>query len=85
MVSFIKENRLHEFVSIEHRGMINNGIEDTTSDEIKARAGSHENYSFSEKDGITTVDIAIDMDESYIEYMNETRPQALQKLKEICE
>jgi len=35
MVSRIAENRLHDFVSIEHVGMMQNGVEDTTSEEVK--------------------------------------------------
>jgi len=87
MVSTIAENRLHEFISIEHLGEVHNGVEDTTSDRAKSRAGAHENYTFSEKDGITTVDVALDMDtaQDFADEMAKMRPQALNKLKELCE
>lgn len=85
MVSKIAANRLYEYVSIEHLGEVHNGVEDTTSDKVKARAGCHENYAFSEKDGITTVKVDIDITEDFADYMDQTRPQALLKLKELCE
>lgn len=44
MVSQIKENRLHEFVSIEHLGILKDGVEDTTSEYAQKFASAHENY-----------------------------------------
>jgi hypothetical protein len=85
MVSRIAANKLHKFVSIEHIGIISNGVEDTTSDMVKARAGSHENYAFSEKDGITTVDVELDITQDFVDAMDGMRPKALTKLKELCE
>ena len=35
MVSRIKENRKYEFISIEHLGILKDGVEDTTSEEAK--------------------------------------------------
>ena len=46
MVSRIKENRLFEYISIEHLGIVHDGVEDTTSDAVKQWAGSLENYTF---------------------------------------
>ncbi len=85
MVSRIKENKKYEFISIEHLGVVKDGIEDTTSDEVKAWAGALENYTFKEKDGKTEVVIDTDSNEEYSEMFNGMWPKALQKLKELAE
>ncbi len=85
MVSRIAENRLHEFVSIEHQGVVKNGIEDTTSDFVKAWAGSYENYTFSDKDGGTELTIDMKLPESEKPAMEEMWKKALMKLKDLAE
>lgn len=85
MISRIKENIPNEFVSIEHLGMIMNGEAITTGPEVETWIGAHENYTFSETEGITTVTVALDTAFGYDEYFNNTYPKALEKLKEICE
>lgn len=85
MLSRIAENRPHEFISIEHIGIINNGIEDITSDEAKKWTPAFENYTFTEKDGITTLEIDMDSLEENAEMFNQMWPLGLQKLKELSE
>lgn len=85
MVSQIKENKQYEFISIEHLGLIQNGKEDTSSDEVKKWAGALENYSFIEKNGSTEVGVDVDTDEEYTEMFEGMWPKALQKLKKLAE
>lgn len=85
MVSCIKENRLYEYISIEHIGLIINGKEDLESEEVKKWAGAFENYTLKEKDGKTEILIDIDLNEDYIEMFNDMWPKALQKFKELSE
>jgi uncharacterized protein YndB with AHSA1/START domain len=85
MVSRIKENRQHEFLSIEHIGMINNGVEDTTSEEVKKWSPSHENYTFADKDGGTELSVDMDVADEYKTMFEEMWPRALQLLKELAE
>ena len=85
MVSRIMENRLHEYISIEHLGMINNGVIDTTSDEVKKWTPSFENYTFEEKDGGTDLSIDVDIYEEMKQEFDEMWPKALEKLKELSE
>ncbi len=85
MVSRIKENRLHEFISIEHLGMMKDGVEDTISEEVKKWFPSYENYTFTEEEGVTTVSVAIDVGEEYADMFEEMWPNGLAKLKEISE
>lgn len=85
MVSRIAENKLYEFISIEHLGIINDGVEDTASDAVKPWAGSHENYTFKDKAGKTEVIVDIDINDEYKEIFEGMWPEALQKLKELAE
>ncbi|MDD2733451.1 MAG: SRPBCC domain-containing protein [Desulfuromonadaceae bacterium] len=85
MVSRIKENRLHEYISIEHLGMVYDGKEDTTSEAVKAWVGVYENYTFKEKNGATEVFVDIDVTEDFKEMFEDMWPKALQKLKELTE
>ena len=85
MVSRIAENKPYEFISIEHLGIIQNGVEDTTSDEARKWAPAYENYTFKEKDGTTEVLVSLDVDEEEKELFNKMWLEALQKLKEIAE
>ncbi len=85
MVSRIKENIPNQFVSIEHLGMVQNDKEITTGPEVEAWAGALENYTFREENGNTLVLVDLDTNPDHASYFDETWPQALQKLKEICE
>ena len=86
MYSRIKENRLHEFVSIEHVGIITpDGVIDTTSDEVKNWAPSFENYTFEEHEGGTKVSVDLDISDEYKAMFEAMWPKALQILKELAE
>jgi uncharacterized protein YndB with AHSA1/START domain len=85
LVAKVVENRPDEFVSVEYVGQIVDGVEDTTSDEAKQIIGAHENYTFTESDGVTTVTIDLDSDEEWVEMFQEAWPKALSKLKELAE
>ncbi len=86
MVSRIKENRKYEFISIEHLGLVMDGVEDTTSEEVKKWTPSFENYTFTEKDGGTEVTIDMEIaNEEYKTMFEDMWPKALLKLKEVAE
>jgi Activator of Hsp90 ATPase homolog 1-like protein len=85
MVSRIKENRKHEHISIEHLGMVQDGKEDTTSDEVKQWAGSLENYTFKSLNGKTELLVDMDINDDYKEMFEDMWPKALNKLKELAE
>ena len=85
MVSRIAENRPYEYISIEHIGIIQNGIEDTTSETARKMAPAFENYAFKEKDGATEVLVDMDADDEYAEMFNKMWPEGLQRLKKIAE
>lgn len=87
MVSRIAESRKPEFVSIEHMGMIVDGkevmIEDT--EEYKAWAGAHENYTFTEKDGGTDLTVDLDVTEEMAADMGAMWEKSLVVLKGLAE
>jgi len=85
MVSRIAENIPNEFVSIQHYGLVIAGKEITEGPEVEKWANGLENYSFEESDGVIIVTVTLDTTEEFIDYMNESYPKALDKLKEICE
>lgn len=85
MISMIAENKPYEFISIKHLGYVKNGIEDTESAEVKAWAPSFENYSFTEKNGVTEVKVDVDELPEMEEFMEKAWPKALAHLKRICE
>ena len=85
MVSRIRENRLHEFISIEHLGIVQNGVEDTESEAAKKWAPAYENYTFAEKDGGTELSVEMDIEEKEKENFDGMWMNALARLKEIAE
>lgn len=86
MVSRIKENRKYEFISIEHLGIVMNGVEDTTSEEATKWSPAFENYTLIEKDGGTEVNVDLEVPSvEYAEIFNGMWPKALLKLKEVVE
>lgn len=85
MVAEIAENRKHEFISIRHLGMIANGVEDTTSEAVRAWAPAYENYSFTTVAGGTKLVVELDVFGEWEQYMNEAWPKALALLKQLSE
>lgn len=85
MVAEIAENRRHAFVSIRHLGVIVNGVEDTTSESVKAWTPAHENYRFTPEAGGTRLDIEQDISAEWVAMMDEMWPKALARLKALCE
>jgi hypothetical protein len=85
LTSVIADNKPLEFISIKHLGYINNGIEDTESPEIKAWAPLFENYTFRTNNGVTEVQVDMDVTPDFEDCMQQSWPKALAKLKTICE
>jgi uncharacterized protein YndB with AHSA1/START domain len=85
VVSEIAENRPGEFLSIRHLGYIDDdGIEDTTSDAILAWAPAYENYRFTATPAGTRLTVEQDMTDDFAG-MPEVWPEALRRLKALCE
>lgn len=85
MIAEIAENIPNKFVSIRSYGILKGETEIITGEEVEKWAGGLENYSFEERNEITTVTVEIDIIEEYMDYFNTTYPKALSKLKELLE
>lgn len=85
MVSEIKEHQPARFVSIRHYGFLDGDTEVTTGEQVEKWAGGHENYSYQENNGVTTLTVDMDVIDEYLDYFKDKYPTALDKLKEICE
>lgn len=86
MVSEIAESRYPEFISVKHLGMILDGIEDTTSEEVKKWAPAYENYTL-EKIGPekTLFKLSLDTPDEWADMMIDLWPKAFKILKELSE
>ena len=85
MVSRIAENKPNEYISIEHLGILKNGVEDTISEEAKKWAPAYENYTFNDKGGATELVVDMETAEELAEEFDKMWPEALKMLKEIAE
>ena len=85
MVSEIVDNVPDRFVSIRHYGLLKGNTEITEGAKVEKWANGFENYTFEENKGTTTVTVDLDTAEDFVDYMDQTYPRALEKLKEICE
>ena len=85
MVSRIAENIPHQFISIQHYGLLKGDQEITTGPDVEKWANGLENYTFEESNGSTSVRVELDASDDFESYMNEMYPKALEKLKEMCE
>jgi hypothetical protein len=86
MVARIAVHRPNEFLSIEHLGVVKNGVEDFESSIAQGWSGAHENYILKPA-GKDQVEFTVEMDvlPSYREFFEKTWPQALAALKAIAE
>lgn len=84
VISEVAENRPNEFLSLRHLGYIANGVEDTSSEAIRAWAPAYENYTFTATPHGTKLIVDQDMTEEF-EGMVEVWPKALARLKALCE
>jgi len=85
MISQVAVNRPHEFVSLKHVGWIENGVEDTDSEQARSWLPAYENYTFTERDGGTELTIVQDTLESCEQEMSAMWLKGLDKLKSLCE
>lgn len=85
MVSRIAEHFPNQFISIQHYGLIKADQEITEGPDVEKWANGFENYTFEVNNGTTTLIVDLDVSEDFSDYMNQTYPLALARLKELCE
>jgi len=85
MVSEIVESIPGKFLSIHHLGEVKDGVEDPTTYQGEQWGDALENYTLKEVEGKTVWQVNMDMNEEYVQYMKDTWPLALAKVKELAE
>ncbi|TCC93172.1 SRPBCC domain-containing protein [Pedobacter hiemivivus] len=85
MVSEIVESIPGKFLSIHHLGEVKDGVEDPTTYQGEQWGDALENYTLKEVDGKTLWLVNMDMNEEYVQYMDDAWPLALAKVKELAE
>jgi uncharacterized protein YndB with AHSA1/START domain len=85
MVSRIVEHRPSEYLSLEHIGIVKNGVEDITSTEVLQWAGARENYRLREQDGHVVLSIEMDTTDEHRQAFEDMWPKALASLKDLSE
>lgn len=82
MIAQIADNRLYEYISIQHLGEI--GKDSTIT---MYEWTSFENYSFTSIDSNTTkIDVEMtSMPDEWVDMFTQMRPKALTLLKDLCE
>ena len=87
MVSKIETLREDEFMSFMHLGELKNGVEDTTSEHAMRWNGSLENYTLTEEDGRTRLDVSLqgNIPDEFMNFFDAAFPKALEIVKQIAE
>lgn len=88
MVSRVAENVPNEYMSFEHLGEVKDGIEDTESEQVKAWAGAHENYTLTTTGSKTALLVEMEcanVPDDFKDYFRKTWPLAMDKIKALAE
>lgn len=88
MVSKVAELIPNEYISFEHLGEVNNGVEDTESEQVKSWAGAHENYTLTVTADKTNLVVDLDtqtIPDEFKDFFVKTFPLALSKVKDLSE
>ncbi len=85
-LALIKELKPYSYIFAEHIAVLKaGGIEDTKSEQAKGWIGTTESYAFTEANGITGLKVEMNTNTAWEKMFNDGWPNALVKLKEICE
>ena len=85
MYSVIHDLVPNELMVFKHLGMIEKGVEQPSSEQTKAWEGSLESYRLEAEGGATRLTVEVDTVESFITFMNEAFPKALEAVKQLAE
>jgi hypothetical protein len=85
MYSRIKEKRQNGHIIIEHLGTIRNGVKEDPGDKASEWAGAQEIYTLNNVGQKTELLIDVDTPPEFKEMLENSWPEALQKLKKLAE
>ena len=87
MISVIKKKVPDQYMSFVMEGMVHEGKDVMSGEEVDKWKGGEENYTLREKNGGTELYVELSsygMDEGMIAYFRDTWPKALDKLEELA-
>ncbi len=80
LFAIVEENKLYQYISLAYQGEIENG------DLVPwNRDWMYEKYIFTETNWITKLEIKLDTEKEWSDFMDSHRPLGLQKIKELAE
>ncbi len=85
MFSVIETKKPNSQMTFRHLGTVLKGKEQPESKESEEWEGAKESYFLSEKDGITELNVEVDVTNQYQDYFNKTFPKALEIVKKNAE
>jgi uncharacterized protein YndB with AHSA1/START domain len=85
MVSRIRRNIPATEISIEHLGLIKDGVDMMDGPEVAGWSGAIEHYAFHASDGGTRLVVSLEAHADFVDYFEDTWPKALTRLKAIAE
>lgn len=74
----------YNIISFEYDGILDNGKEDSESEQAKPWVGTHETYRLSKEGDKTLLEIEVDMTDDFYEMMSEQWDKALLKIEELA-
>lgn len=85
MFSVIEVNKPNTQMTFRHLGIVLKGKEELKTKESEDWEGAKESYFLSENNGVTELNVEVDVTNQYQEYFNKTFPKALEIVKNIAE
>jgi uncharacterized protein YndB with AHSA1/START domain len=85
MNSVIRRMVPNEYMSFEHIGTIRNFEVQPPDDDTKKWSGSHENYRLKESDGITELEVEVEVTDDFGDYMSDVFPKSLEIVRQLSE
>lgn len=86
MYSVVDARIPNEFMSIRHLGVVDkSGEELPVTAETEKWSNIFEDYRLTPSGNGVRLDVTVDMDEEYLDFMNDTFPRALQQVKSLSE
>lgn len=87
MHSVIEKLVPNEYMAFKHLGEVKNFEEQPNDEASKAWAGAMETYTLKEENGVTNLDVSVDIAEDFnmVEYFKAAFPKALAVVKEVAE
>ena len=82
--SIIETHIPNKFIMFKHIGTVLKGKEQPIDDKTKIWSGSTEIYSLSEETNFNTLTVKIDVLDEHLDFMSNTFPKALEKIKNNC-